>query len=164
LQLVFFRGLFAGGPNSDRGYPLRGIGPHEVVPYKSLSGISTASCNLGTATPADCLVPVGGFTSWEASLELRFRISGPVSMAVFTDAADVSRYVANFHFARPHLSAGVGARYDTPVGPIRLDIGYRIPGLQIIGPADSKDPPEPAPDEIFGVLPIAFAFGIGEAF
>ena len=35
----------------------------------------------------------------------------------------------------PHLSCGGGARYDTPVGPIRLDIGYRIPGLQYPGGA-----------------------------
>jgi hypothetical protein len=24
-------------------------------------------------------------------------------------------------------------RYDSPVGPIRLDIGFRVPGLQAIG-------------------------------
>jgi outer membrane protein insertion porin family/translocation and assembly module TamA len=47
------------------------------------------------------------------------------------------------------------------VGPIRLDIGYRLPGLQIIG---STDPLEPEPTPIFGVLPVTLAFGIGEAF
>ncbi|HEX4337544.1 MAG TPA: POTRA domain-containing protein [Polyangiaceae bacterium] len=160
LQIMFFRGLFAGGPNSDRGYPLRGIGPHEPVPFESIGGISTASCNANATTAADCLVPVGGFTSWEASLELRITIAGPVSMAVFTDSADVANAIA-IHLSRPHLSSGLGLRYDTPVGPIRLDVGYRLPGLQFIGGRGSDT--EPDPDKLVG-LPIALAFGIGEAF
>jgi outer membrane protein insertion porin family/translocation and assembly module TamA len=162
LQIVFFRGLFAGGPNSNRGYPLRAIGPHQNVRSDSLGGISTSTCNAATAPdPNTCLIPTGGFTSWEASLELRILIAGPISMAVFTDAADVSPQIADIRLSRPHLSSGLGVRYDTPVGPIRLDIGYRLPGLQIIG---STDPLEPEPTPIFGVLPVTLAFGIGEAF
>ncbi|HEX3596091.1 MAG TPA: POTRA domain-containing protein [Polyangiaceae bacterium] len=163
LQIMFFRGLFAGGPNSDRGYPLRGIGPHEPVPFESIGGINTASCNANATAASDCLVPVGGLSSWEASLELRIAISGPVSMAVFTDTADVNRELA-FRFSRPHLSSGLGLRYDTPVGPIRLDVGYRIPGLQILDSENKTDPArEPDPDKLLG-LPVALAFGIGEAF
>jgi len=45
------------------------------------------------------------------------------------------------------------------VGPIRLDAGYRVPGLQ--APADATD--EGIPTTTFG-LPIALSFGIGEAF
>jgi outer membrane protein insertion porin family/translocation and assembly module TamA len=60
--------------------------------------------------------------------------------------------------SRPHLSVGPGFRYDTPVGPIRLDIGYRIPGLQA-----PSSPDEGTPSTTFG-LPIAISFGIGEAF
>jgi hypothetical protein len=52
----------------------------------------------------------------------------------------------------------LGLRYDTPVGPVRLDIGYRIPGLQ--APAS---PDEGTPDTLLG-LPVAISFGIGEAF
>ena len=33
----------------------------------------------------------------------------------------------------PHLSTGLGFRYDTPVGPVRADFGVRIPGLQVLG-------------------------------
>ncbi|HVW28222.1 MAG TPA: BamA/TamA family outer membrane protein [Polyangiaceae bacterium] len=168
-QIMFFRGLFAGGPNSNRGYPLRGIGPHQNVPFESIGGISTASCTAMAAENQNrCLVPVGGFTSWEASIELRVHVGGPVSIAIFTDAADVSPKVADIRLWRPHLSSGLGARYDTPVGPIRLDVGYRLPGLQVIGktPNDSVDNAnqEPEPDRLFGVLPVAIAFGIGEAF
>jgi len=164
LQIMFFRGLFAGGPNSDRGYPLRAIGPHQEVPFESLSGISTATCNTITSQDQNlCLVPVGGFTSWEASLELRVQVGGPVSLAIFTDGADVSPHVADIRLSHPHLSSGLGVRYDTPVGPIRLDVGYRLPGLQVLGKTDPLDN-EPEPDLLFGVLPVAIAFGIGEAF
>jgi outer membrane protein insertion porin family/translocation and assembly module TamA len=84
---------------------------------------------------------------------------GPLTGVVFTDAADVSARQVDFRFDRPHLSAGIGFRYDTPVGPVRLDGGYRIPGLQ--HPAGAPD--EGEPQTLFG-LPIALSFGIGEAF
>jgi len=78
---------------------------------------------------------------------------------VFCDAGDVSPFQTSIRLDRPHLSCGAGARYDTPVGPIRLDVGYRIPGLQY--PKNASF--EQAPQDILGV-PIAIAFGIGEAF
>jgi outer membrane translocation and assembly module TamA len=158
-QVLFFRGFYAGGPVSNRGYPLRGIGPYDVIPYLSPAGqsISASGCN-----PSDrgCTLPTGGRTLWEASTELRIGISGPFSTALFCDAADVSPFSFDIRLARPHLSCGAGARYDTPVGPLRLDVGYRIPTLQYLPGNDSFERP---PDTLFGV-PIALAFGIGEAF
>jgi outer membrane protein assembly factor BamA len=157
-QLLFFRGFYSGGPATNRGYPLRGIGPYDLIPYLSPAGqsISASGCN-----PSDtsCSLPTGGRSLWEASLELRYQISGPFSVAGFCDAADVSPFRLDLRFDRPHLSCGAGGRYDTPVGPIRLDIGYRIPGLQFKAGSSF----ERAPDTLLG-LPIALAFGIGEAF
>jgi outer membrane protein insertion porin family/translocation and assembly module TamA len=161
LQLVFFRGFFAGGPNSDRGYPLRSIAPYQVVVSPAFGGVaSLTACAAATASNAECRIPVGGTTLWEASSEVRFTVTGPLSMATFCDAADVSATVGDIRLMHPHLSCGLGARYDTPVGPIRLDLGYRIPGLQVIGPSDPSEQ-EPAP--LLG-LPVAFAFAIGEAY
>jgi outer membrane protein insertion porin family/translocation and assembly module TamA len=161
LQLVFFRGFFAGGPNSDRGYPLRGIGPFQFVPGLSPAGRFAGATCSPTSLNTTCRVPVGGFTRWEASVEVRFTVTGPFSMGTFCDAADVSPEVANIRLRHLHLSCGVGGRYDTPVGPIRLDVGYRIPGLQVLG---KPDPREVEPELLFGFLPVALAFGIGEAF
>jgi outer membrane protein insertion porin family/translocation and assembly module TamA len=164
LQLVFFRGLFAGGPNSNRGYPLRGIGPHGFLPSQIPAGAAAVnSCDPEDPEFAgeDCRVPVGGLTRWEASAEARMSVSGAFSAALFCDAADVSAEVADVRLAHLHLSCGPGARYETPVGPIRLDIGYRIPGLQVLGP---EDPNEFTPSLLFGVFPIAVSVGIGEAF
>ncbi|MDF2695604.1 MAG: outer membrane protein assembly factor YaeT precursor [Labilithrix sp.] len=157
-QLLFFRGFFGGGPTSNRGYPLRGVGPHDLIPYLSPAGQSGAAGGCNPNDPA-CLLPTGGLSMWEANAEVRFVVSGPFATAVFCDAGDVSPFSVSIRLNRPHLSCGAGARYDTPVGPIRLDIGYRIPGLQY--PKGSLFELEPTP--LFG-LPMAIAFGIGEAF
>jgi outer membrane protein insertion porin family/translocation and assembly module TamA len=162
-QILFFRGLFAGGPNSNRGYPLRGIGPRGFVSSYNAGGVASLAACGGTDAAdiaADCQVPIGGLSRWEASLETRVDVSGPFSSALFCDAADVSADSADIRLMRLHLSCGLGARYDTPVGPIRLDVGYRIPGLQVLNGSDADEQPEP----LFGVLPVAIAFGIGEAF
>jgi outer membrane protein assembly factor BamA len=166
VQLMYLRGFFSGGPGSNRGYALREIGPHGAVPFynpgqssEDFSGTCDPAAAGGAANlPTNCDLPLGGFSLWEASLELRFPLLGPLRGALFADAADVSPYEVDFRLNRPHLSAGVGVRFATPIGPVRFDVGYRVPGLQ--APA-SRD--EYAPNEIFG-LPIAVSFGIGEPF
>ena len=161
-QLMFLRGFFSGGSGSNRGYAAREIGPHGRVPFYNpgQSNFVDLDCSTDAATSRDpsCNLPLGGFTLWEASLELRYPISGPLSGTVFGDASDVAPRRMQFRFNRPHLSVGVGARYETPIGPVRLDIGYRVPGLQY---RDSWG--ESNPTEILG-LPLAITFGIGEAF
>jgi outer membrane protein assembly factor BamA len=161
-ELMFLRGLFAGGPGSNRGYSTREIGPHGLVPFYA-PGVTAAalgtSCAGTLPTQASaCDLPLGGFSLWEASVELRYPIAGALSGAVFLDGADVAPRQVDFRFDRPHLSTGLGFRYDTPVGPIRLDAGYRIPHLQA-----PSAPDEGRPDTVLG-LPVAVSFGIGEAF
>src|SRR5205823_14750472 len=116
-------------------------------------------CNQNLSAE-QCAVPLGGLSLWEASLEGRLQISGPFEGVLFCDASDVAAKEITIRPSRPHLSCGAGARYDTPVGPIRLDVGYRIPGLQVLGP---MTPDEQPPDTFLGI-PLALAFGIGEAF
>jgi outer membrane protein assembly factor BamA len=161
IQLMFFRGFFAGGPGSNRGYAAREIGPHGIIPYyipgqaaQDLSG----TCLPGQDNAVACKLPLGGFTLWETSVELRYPVMGDLSGTLFLDAADVAPHEMEFRF-RPHLSAGVGARYDTPVGPIRLDVGYRIPGLQSFTDVADEVPPA----EILS-LPLGISFGIGESY
>jgi outer membrane protein insertion porin family/translocation and assembly module TamA len=158
-QVLFFRGFFSGGPSTNRGYPLRGVGPHDAIPYLSPAGQSASAGGCDPRLPA-CQLPTGGLTLWETNVELRINVSGPFSTAVFCDAGDVSPFQTDIRPTHPHLSCGGGARYDTPVGPLRLDIGYRIPGAQF--PDGDRYELEPTP--LFGVAPIAVAFGIGETF
>jgi len=157
-QLTFFRGFFSGGPNSNRGYPVRGVGPYDVVPFLT-PDIEAARINADCG--AQCRSPTGGFTLWEASAELRFSVDGPLSVATFCDASDVSPQPNDIRLSHPHLSCGAGGRYDTPAGPIRLDVGYRLPGLQVLG---GLTPDEKEPNTFIGGLPIAVHIGIGEAY
>lgn len=166
-QLMYLRGFFGGGPGSNRGYGLREIGPHGDVPFYNPGQSSEepgASCDReqlpeGATLPSRCDLPLGGFSLWEASAELRFPLLGPLRGATFVDVGDVSPYELSMRWDRLHLSAGLGLRYSTPIGPVRFDVGYRIPGLQ--KPANAED--EYDPDELFG-LPIAVSIGIGEPF
>jgi outer membrane protein assembly factor BamA len=161
IQLMFLRGFFAGGPGSNRGYALRDIGPHGIVPFYNPGQTGeevSVDCRLNP-DGSNCDLPLGGFTLWEASAELRFPLLGDLRGALFADAADASPRRLDFRFDYPHLSAGLGFRYATPIGPVRLDIGYRIPGLQAPDTGDEIQDP----GAIFG-LPIAVSFGIGEPF
>ena len=119
-----------------------------------------------------CSVPIGGYYLWEFSNELRSALQGPLSGALFCDMGNAG---FDFHFDYWHLSCGVGVRYDTPVGPIRLDVGYRIPMLQILGAkseaeAFHRDPTIGVQPSLFGGadagsgIPIVIAVGIGEAY
>jgi outer membrane protein insertion porin family/translocation and assembly module TamA len=162
LQLVYFRGFFSGGSSSNRGYPVYGVGPHGPVPFFT-PGIASQQiareCVTGSAAydPARCALPLGGRTLWESSAELRVPLSEQFEEATFCDASDVQVGRATYRIDRPHLSCGVGLRYQTPVGPVRLDVAYRVPGLN----PRSGDPDYPG--NIFGA-PIGLAFGIGEAY
>jgi outer membrane protein insertion porin family/translocation and assembly module TamA len=161
-QIIYFRGFFSGGPASNRGYPLRGVGPQGTVRFLD-AGISQRQLNQNcvdqTSGDASCQVPLGGVTLWEASAELRFPIASPLAGVLFCDASDVSEDVAMIRLDRPHFSCGLGLRYATPVGPVRLDSGFRIPGLQVLG-----EPDPPVYGALFSKFPMALQFGIGEVF
>jgi outer membrane protein insertion porin family/translocation and assembly module TamA len=162
IQLVYFRGFFSGGASSNRGYPVYGVGPHGPVPFFT-PGIAVrqirSECIPGTATydSARCALPLGGLTMWETSAELRYSLSTQLEGATFCDASDVQVGRATYRFEQPHLSCGLGLRYQTPAGPVRLDVAYRFPGL-------NPRPGDPDyPGDILGA-PIGVALGIGEAF
>lgn len=161
VQILELRGYFSGGANSNRGYSYRGVGPHaKVESLYFVKGIP----------PEDPGAPiaVGGLTLWETSAELRFPIALPLGGVLFLDASDVSSDTGGLRFTRPHLSAGFGLRYATPVGPARLDIGYRVHCAQVLGVCSEDEVLRQYPDEgspgTLGGLPIAVSLAIGEAF
>jgi len=167
-QKLLLRAFYSGGPNSNRGYPLRGVGPHGPVGFLVPTGVD---CSLETHTidqlAPTCIRPLGGFTLWEASLEVRFPLSGALGGVVFADASDVSRDVGHIRLSVPHLSVGPGIRYQTPVGPLRLDVGYRVVGMQAVGKKElSVEEGGGDVSNLFGIpwLPMAVNISLGEAF
>jgi outer membrane protein assembly factor BamA len=140
-ELLFFRGFFSGGPSSNRGYPPRGVGPQGSLPFfypNQGSQDIAASCVAGLQS---CSLPLGGFSLWEASAELRLEASTSVSAAVFCDASDVRSRTLDLQFLRPNLSCGPGLRYATPVGPIRADLATADTSRQAGG--TGRDLPDP---------------------
>ncbi len=91
--------VFAGGGSSVRGYDFQAVGPLDA------NG-----------------VPIGGRSAVEAALEARAKVTKRVQLAVFADAGAV--YSESFpDFAGDYfVGAGVGVRYLSTIGPIRLDI------------------------------------------
>jgi len=158
-QLLSFRAFFSGGSSSNRGYPYNGVGPHDLL-----------KC-LATAQSGMTAIATGGYHLWESSVELRLPIYDKLGTAIFADASDVTR--GAFRLCAPHLSTGLGLRYDTPVGPLRADIGVRVPGAQVMDAAlcqddlatatDGSRVPAYEPPKVLG-LPIAVSVAIGEAF
>jgi outer membrane protein insertion porin family/translocation and assembly module TamA len=182
VETMYFRGFFSGGPSTNRGFPLFGVAPYGVVPFlnPATAGEQVVKGCVPTAAgynASECFIPVGGSTLWELSNEVRFQVSGPFSLATFCDMGDVSPNQSDIRLSHLHLSCGLGGRYDTPVGPVRIDVGYRVQPLQVIpfknevaaaasgtsvdGVASS--PVNGTPPTIFGA-PIALSIGIGEAF
>ena len=122
----------------------------------------------------------GGTRSWEASLELRVPITAAFGVVLFGDAGDVSRPPlgstssdAPFRFDHPQVSVGLGIRYRTIVGPLRLDLAWAPPELRSFG-GDSSLPPTCTADSanecnprnylFTREFPAAVHITIGEAF
>jgi outer membrane protein assembly factor BamA len=93
--------FFAGGPGSVRGFALNRLGPLD------------AEGN-----------PIGGNSLLEGSIELRFPIIGDVSGAVFLDFGNVFSDSFTYRLSDLRYAAGPGVRYNTPIGPIRVDVGF----------------------------------------
>jgi outer membrane protein insertion porin family/translocation and assembly module TamA len=114
----FFKRYFLGGSNS-----LRGWGRFEV---SDLSGSG---------------FPIGGHSMLEMSAEVRTPLVGNINGVLFVDAGSVA--MDPWHVAAKELryDVGPGLRYVTPIGPIRVDLGYQlnpIPNLVIDGDPQSR--------------------------
>ncbi|UVI40454.1 autotransporter assembly complex protein TamA [Qipengyuania spongiae] len=118
------RRYYAGGGGSVRGYGFREIGPVNIVGE-----------------------PSGGRSLVEVAAEARIRtglFDGAVSVVPFIDAGSVSPSVTP-DFDEIKVGAGIGVRYTTGFGPIRVDVGVPI---------------NPDPDD----SPVAVYVSLGQAF
>lgn len=128
--------FFAGGARSVRGYHENQLGPRvlTVNPNTLLehAGCARADLASGACDPTEVPVaefqpmPVGGRSVVEANVEYRFPINDAIQGAVFIDGALVGSDVRELLTRGGRaVTPGFGARWGSPVGPIRVDLGIR---------------------------------------
>ncbi|MCC7010309.1 MAG: BamA/TamA family outer membrane protein [Acidobacteria bacterium] len=116
--IPFSRRYFLGGSTS-----LRGWGRFQVGPLNE-DGL-----------------PIGGRALVLLSSELRFPAGGKLNGVAFVDAGSVGSSDWSDERLRLRVNIGPGLRYQTPVGPLRADLGYQlnpIPGLVVNGEPERR--------------------------
>jgi outer membrane protein insertion porin family len=118
--------FYAGGPNDVRGYQLNGLGPVNYLIINDTIPIDTTNPgNTPIPEGAISYSPVGGNMLGIGNLEVRF--PSPVwgrlfRLVAFVDAGVLWDRYQNTPEVR--VTPGVGLRLVTPLGPVRLDVGY----------------------------------------
>jgi outer membrane protein insertion porin family/translocation and assembly module TamA len=135
--------FYAGGSQSVRGFGERQLGPRvlTVSPTALTDTALAAPCTTAQLQDRSCdpnlasldaaafqPQPLGGTVVGEASIEYRFPLSPArgISGAIFLDGAVIgTNQLSGLLGATSALTPGFGVRMDTPVGPVRLDLGIR---------------------------------------
>lgn len=134
--------FFSGGANSVRGFaenqlgprvlttPIQrilGVGPEQTAPActpeEVVSGVDCDPSDL----PDDAFTfrPVGGTWVLEANLEARFPLFlSKLQGVAFIDVGQVWLDQEEFESLDVAWSPGIGVRYVSPIGPIRVDLAY----------------------------------------
>ncbi|MEX0856114.1 MAG: BamA/TamA family outer membrane protein, partial [Gemmatimonadota bacterium] len=137
--------FYAGGANSVRGYAQNQLGPQLVSTQIEnlvfpVGEAESAACTPEEVADLSCDAselatsnrffrrPAGGNRLLEGSVELRFPVWGSlVGGAAFVDFGRVHDGSSRFSLSDMAFTPGLGLRYSTPIGPLRVDVGYRPP-------------------------------------
>jgi outer membrane protein insertion porin family len=102
-ELPLVERFFLGGRNTVRGYDQDELGP------KGSDGD-----------------PTGGNAFLMQNLELRFSLWRGLGLVAFLDGGNVWIEVEDIDLSDFKFTTGLGLRYNTPVGPVRIDYGYKL--------------------------------------
>lgn len=105
-SIPVFKKFFSGGSYSVRGYGDRDLALADTKDEKGN--------------------PIGGNSQWEGNIELRFPLYRDFGGVIFYDYGEVLARARSYTFADLRTTAGFGLRYDTPIGPLRADYGYKL--------------------------------------
>jgi outer membrane protein insertion porin family/translocation and assembly module TamA len=134
--------FYAGGMQSVRGFAENELGPRVLqARHETLlaAGCTDATIADGSCDPAgvpnDELFPrpVGGSSVIEANVELRIPVRKQLGAVAFLDGAYVG--VAGIESparGKGAVTPGVGLRYRSPLGVLRLDVGLRPVGHEML--------------------------------
>jgi outer membrane protein assembly complex protein YaeT len=98
--------FFAGGDTSVRGYALDRLGTPATIDRNGF--------------------PVGGNAVIVLNGELRVPVWKDVGVVGFVDAGNVWSRVSDFAFGDIRPTTGFGLRYKSPIGPLRVDLGFKL--------------------------------------
>jgi len=120
--------FFTGGGDSLRGFPLDGAGPQRNI-YVCSSGEAPPGC-------PQINVPSGGNELLVINAEARIPLPLKKGLGIvpFYDGGNVFPNIGFHDFTSLYSNnIGIGLRYATPVGPIRIDLGHNlnpVPGVK----------------------------------
>ena len=103
FDVPIFKRFFAGGSNSMRGFPFQRLGPLD--------------------SNED---PLGGNSLLVGNLELRFPLYADFGGVAFLDYGNVFPDSFSYPLDQLKYAIGTGIRYNTIIGPLRLDFGYAL--------------------------------------
>ena len=101
-DLPIFKHFFAGGDYSNRGYAYEKVGKKDYDDN-----------------------PYGGLSMIDSSIEFEYAIKKDLGIVTFFDSTMLSLEVNKFN-EKFYNSYGFGARYYTPIGPLRVDLGFPL--------------------------------------
>lgn len=102
-SIPIFKRLFLGGSNTVRGYDFEKIPPLD-----------------------DTGNPLGGLSSLNANLEIHFPLYQKLTGVIFADSGLLDQSYLRYDLGEMLYTCGAGIRYNTILGPIRLDLGYKL--------------------------------------
>lgn len=143
--------FYAGGTNSVRGFSRRDLGPKRAIVSEPEPGSRQQTVNF---------VPIGGKAMFTFNVELRQqldRLLKGFGVATFLDGGQVWSGLKSLSSREIQYSTGGGIRYQTPIGPLRIDLAY------VLNPTDADL------DVLTGIQDVAgrrwrIHFSIGQAF
>ena len=102
--------FYSGGGGTVRGQPYQSLGSYAI------SG------------PDGTGIKTGGMSIATLSAEFRAQVRGNIGLVLFADYGELWDDGSWSGGSNSHAGAGVGIRYDTPIGPLRFDVAGPVSG------------------------------------